>query len=406
MWGPRLVTLLSALLVVSRSAYAVSLSGSTTASLLVTDRHTTTSEAVARMPVYEQLSLLFGSMADNRLSFEGSARGWRDLKGQAADVSDVRVYRAFARWHDPRADLEILAGRQRVVEGVARTYFDGLYLRKGLGGVALSGFLGQPLRNDLDGAERWDKSAYQWGAQADWRTSAKLRLAMSYTEMRYNGDTGVRLVGANATYRLGDEQTLRARLDFDAANTTPDRVVLGWERSSRGGVLYSVDGYYRQARLWAFSALQGVGEGGGLARLTGTMVRPLAGQIRLNTALGLMSAGKGGGTADLGVIWRTLRLGCLVTYSGRMFGSALYANGSYRLSNALLVGARTNLTRYQLDEADAASQTIGSAVFATVTPVPSLDITGEVHQITDDYCTYQLEGLVSLRYRFERVTGR
>lgn len=393
------------ILVAAHSSGAVTVSGSSTTSFLLTDRHTTSGDAVPRAPIYENVSFLLGSMARNRLSFEGSARAWRDLGSDAADVSDLRVYRAFARWRDPRSALEIVAGRQRVVEGVARTYLDGLYVRKGLGGVALSGFFGQPLRNDLDGAERWDKSAYQWGAQAGWHTSPKLRLAMSYTEMRYGGDTGLRLIGGDATYRLDDTRMMRMRLDLDAANARPDRVFISWMKQPDRTTCYSVQAYYQQARLWAFSPLLKI-SGGHLIRLTGSMVRPLRGQTRLHAALSAMSAGKGGGTADVGVIWRTVRLGYLVTYSGKMFGNSVYANGSYRVNDVLLVGARTTLTRYGLDEADDVSQTLGSALFLTVTPVRSLDITTEVHQITDDYYAYQLEGLISLRYRFERVAGR
>ncbi len=386
-------------------AGALSLSGSATTSLLMTDRRTTSRDAVSRMPLYENVTLLLGSMAGNRLSFEGSLRGWRDLKGNAPNRDDLRLYRACARWRDSRSGLEIVAGRQLVSEGVARTYLDGLYGKQRLGGLSVTGFFGQPLRKDLDGAERWDKAAYQWGTQADWRTSAKLRLALSYTEMRHDGDTGLRLIGGSATYRIDGVRTVRARLDFDAANTRPDRVFISWTKQPERNTLYSVEAYYQQARLWAFSPLLRI-SGGHLIRLTGTMVRPLRDQTRLYTSVSAMSPGKGGASADVGVMWRSLRVGYLVTYLQMIFGNALYVQGSYRVNGILLVGGRTNWTRYELDEADGVSQTIGSALFATVTPVRGLDVTGEIHEITDDYYTYQLEGLVSLRYRFERVTGR
>ena len=389
------------------SAHAVSFSGNATTSLLMTDRPTTTEQAVSHMPLYQNLTFTLGSMANNRLSFEGSLRGWRDLKDNATDQSDVRLFRAVARWKDPASGIEVGAGRQFVSEGVGRTYLDGLLVKhRQRGGVALSAFFGQPLRHDLDTWERWEKTALQWGAQADWRRSAKLRLALSYTEMRYDGDTGLRLVGGNAIYRYSDEQTFRLRADVDAADPALDRAVICWTKQPDRNTYYSLEAYYRQARLWAFSRLKDI-SGGHLLRVTASMVRPIKDEFRLSTALSGLNAGaRAGGTADLGIWWRTLRVGYLFSTTGAVLGNGAYVQGSYRVNSVLLLGGRTNWSRYELDESDAASQTIGSAAFVTLTPVRGLDITCELHQITDDHYKYQFEGLFSLCYRFERVTGR
>ena len=163
--------LVSTCLVYASTAAAVNISGSSTTYLLITDRPSAGNNPVARMPLYENISLRFGDIMDSRLSLDGSARAWRDLKSNTVDSDDFRLYRAQLRWRDPSNGLDFGAGRQFVGEGVARTYLDGLLIKQRRSALTWSMFFGQPLRRGYEKLRSWDKTALQWGANTRFRIS-------------------------------------------------------------------------------------------------------------------------------------------------------------------------------------------------------------------------------------------
>ena len=388
-------------------ASAVGLSGDVSTSVLVTDRPTTTDEPVKRIPLYQTFRYVAGDLGSTNLSLVGSYRYWYDLQGDADDASDMRVVRSYLRWYDPDSRLDVRLGRQFVSEGVGRTALDGVFLGKRFdGGSSGAAYIGLPLRKSFSGDEAWqDNKAHQWGARYRWSGGGPVSLGVSYTEMTYDGDTGLRLVGASGTFRIGECQTLRLRADYDAADGAVDRVHAGWLTRTAARRVYSLDVNYRQARLWAFSPLRDRAAGG-FTRVTASMLTPVSKNTRLYIAAsGLDSGGEPGGTADIGVNWHTLRMGYLFTSTASVTGSGAYLQGSYRVTPKLTVGGRTNWTHYELDQADDASQTIGSAAYVTFRPIRKLGITAEVRETTTDLYSYQFEGLLSLRYRFAYLAG-
>ena len=397
---------LLACLLLAPAVSGVSISGSSSTSLLVTDRPIVNTETQVRIPVYESLAFTLGDMVDNRLSFEGSLRGWRDLKNEADDKADVRLYRACFRWYDSANGIRIDGGRQFIIEGVGRTYLDGLLVKQRRQIISWSVFFGQPLRRGYHKLSSWDELVFQWGVRTQARISSNLTLDFSYTEMQYDGDLGRRLIGVSSQLRSGSQHTFRTRIDVDVEASDLDRASVLWTFSPGLRTIYTGELQYRQPRLWAFSALEEI-ESNGYYRATIGMVRPVIENVRLSIAGSALNVGSSAaGTVDVGISWNTLHVGYLFVSTNSVLGHGLYVRGSYRVSSWITLGGRTALNRYEIDHQNDVSETIGSALFLTIVPVRRLELTGEIHQVTNDLYAYQLEGLISVRYRFEKLSGK
>jgi len=386
-------------------AGAVTFSGSTTTSLLVTDRPTRIDSTFLRVPVFETLAFRLAGIGSERLSFDGSIRGWQDLNDKAAERSDLRLLRARLHWVDRQAGIDASLGRQFVVEGVGRTYLDGLLIRKRISRFSLSGFFGAPLRRGTDDWEYWSGAALQWGAYGRARLSNRALVGVSYTEMQRDEGLGLRLVGADGTARLTDRQTLELRADINAAKGDVDRASAWWLYQRTPKEFLTIEGRYHGPRLLATSFLDSI-DHHGYGRLTASYVRPIVGDLRAYVAAnGLIIDNSVGATTDVGVWWRSLRVSYLFSTTRAATGHGITLHGSYQITPHLTVGGRTNWARFELDKSDEENQAIGSAAWVTVTPVPRLDLTTEVHEITTDDFDYQFEGLVVVRYRFGKNIG-
>jgi hypothetical protein len=387
------------------TAHAVGISGDISASALTGERLDTAGELVSTTPVYQTLRLKAGNLGDERLSFEGAYRVWFDAATDATDESDFRVYRAFLRWHDRDAHLDVKTGRQFVLQGVGRGYVDGVLAEKGIGSKqTVSLFGGQPLRGvGMETTPFANSEDLQWGARYRIRRLGAMNIGFSYAEMQLDGETGSRLVGLDAVYRISDRQTVNLRSDFDAVSNGIDRLSVAWSKSYEDGKATSLFAQYRQARLLATSRLKNITTDG-FAVVRASMLYPVTDNTKLYAAIGGLNSGDTyGGTANIGLNWHTIRIGYQAASTASVIGNGVYVQGSYRVSRYLLVGGRTNWTYYERDRADAWSRTIGSAAYITVTPVRKLDITAEIREITNDTFEYQLEALLTLRYRFSHL---
>ena len=327
------------------------------------------------------------------------------MYGDASDESDFRVFRSFVRWNDTEAKLDARIGRQFVSEGVGRTYLDGVYVRKGFGrDHETSVFVGQPIIG-INSPITENNDATQWGLRYRYRGVRNMNVGISYSELNHDGDTALRLVGADAIYRRTMRETIRIRFDVDAANPGVDRASVRWYRQTEGGHLLSASTQYRQARLWVTNPMRDI-TSGHYVQATVSGMYALERNTRLYLALSGVNAGAAlGATVDLGLNWYAVRAGYLFASTGAVLGNSFYVQGSHRLTDRVLVGGRTNLGYYELDRADDASHSIGSAVFTTVTPIKRLEITAEVQHVTSDAYKYQFQGLVSARYRFSHLSN-
>jgi hypothetical protein len=133
-------------------------------------------------PATQYLGVDAGGLADGNLSFHLYGWGRVDL----ADDSPVDgktsgdVSYGYLRYHFPKANAEIKAGRFFVVEGVANEQIDGISFRSDLlqkyAGLALSLYAGAPAAMDVERDARGD---YLAGARLSYNIAGKGEIGLS-----------------------------------------------------------------------------------------------------------------------------------------------------------------------------------------------------------------------------------
>lgn len=231
------VFILTAFLQITTASAAVFSNGSASVWAYMRD------DSIEHTQVVPTFSFTVGDLGMKALRFEGSLRGYTDIRGGKSEQRELRILRGLFVYAPDTRPYELRLGQQWLSEGVGRGNLAGLWLRyRPDKRNALTVYGGSRIANSLSLEETNTYQGYALGLNVRSRIEP-LSVGMSVYYLGRDGDVRYAAAGLDANGRFSSRLAMRGRFEMNIEQSAVERAQVLAEVKARRNVL--VTGEFR-----------------------------------------------------------------------------------------------------------------------------------------------------------------
>jgi len=364
-------------------------------------------DSIEHVQAVPLISFIARDCVHRDLHFEGSLRGFTDLRHDKSEDRELRILRAVFVYEPHGTPWEVRLGQQWLSEGVARGNVAGAWLRYRLKKTAFTVFGGSRLQNALSVQDKNPLQGYAAGMNVRSRIK-RCNVGLSYFYIGQGKDLLFQAAGVDAAGRVHRNLDLRARLEMNLEQSSIERGQLLAQWRACPDLLVAAEVRTQTPRIYEDSFftifLEDASTTYGRASARWTFYKTIYAKVGGMTLfssnpdpLYKVRAAFGCPNLEVGYThWLSVAKGVM---------DGLYAQASYRFNEKCDLFGGYDFAHGSNADPDLRAETSSHAAYlgGSATPFQALTLTLRVEEIRDEVHSQDWRGLFGITTRFSNL---